>query len=384
MVEEEDIDEDEQPDLDEETTLDADEIEKEQANETDEDVISSQILPLLEQKSKLKVYERCIALISLVLETFINKLASSGSQQLEQIRRSVDFKIKLIFFYRAISDELNMTHLRSIILSVFELNQQPRTSTRLSRENKKLAIRFLNMCCTSIKRLQEKSSSSGSGESEKSKKSNGTVATPTSRLGDVNCLSFFNVLRVLLRAESESDDSDETGESTAIIGQIQMCDEATASRNLVSKLVADYMTDLIVKNKLDFLLHQCQPIFTLEWLCILAGQNVPINKWLLSNISSWVRDMLVVHRNMNVRYKTACLLAQLVPNRQFGHGYTHGRGLLPFIPTSTSPNIAQQSTLPPELNLGFETPECKSVSVIICLIIVIKFLITRLIRYYTK
>ena len=132
----------------------------------------------------------------------------------------------------------------------------------------------------------------------------------------------------------------------------------------------------IILDKLEFLINSA-PYHTLQWLASICFANRRIQQWLLDNMGLWVKSCLINHKQTNIRFSTAILLANLVPNRMFRETFTSNRNMLiPFKPppppnqqgganlaSNSTSNSSILSTLnqPAELNCEFDSVECKSV-----------------------
>ena len=315
-------------------------------NETEDTDESNgdQVIPLHEQKSKLKVFEKCLNLISDLYDSSLTN--SSFSPQPPKFAH----KLKLNFFHKCLLDHLSLGHVKNILLAIMRLSNGAcsNRSARLSRENLLLASKFVAMCCKSIRKLQEKSEGGGGGSGESKKGGVSSATTPiTVRLeADDRCVPFYTMLGSLLVS---SDDESVT-------------ETDTAAGDYVLALIGLKFTDLIVA-QLFFLLIQCAPYHTLQWLVSVSSTNRQVEGWLLSNLERWTRELLIEHRHTNVRFSAALLLAQLVPNRAFRLIYSQNRNMLmPY--NFSAGNKANLGSLEPgcsELDLKFESEECKKV-----------------------
>lgn len=127
------------------------------------------------------------------------------------------------------------------------------------------------------------------------------------------------------------------------------------------------------------LLFTLAPYNTLQWLASVCYANRPIQEWLLDNMSLWVKPLLVNHKQTNIRFSAAILLANLVPNRSFRETFTSNRNMLvPFNPSSnnssnsllnlTANNSPSNNSSvhsgynqPAELNYDFDSENCKNI-----------------------
>ncbi len=106
------------------------------------------------------------------------------------------------------------------------------------------------------------------------------------------------------------------------------------------------------------------PYYALQWLASVSSFNKPIQTWLLDNMSTWVKPLLIGHKQTNVRFSAANLLANLVPNRLFRDSFNSNRNMLvPFKPllAATSNNNNNNNNRCNEINLDFDSMECKEV-----------------------
>ena len=131
----------------------------------------------------------------------------------------------------------------------------------------------------------------------------------------------------------------------------------------------------IIIDRLELLITSA-PYHTLQWLASVCYANKPIQEWLLDNMSFWVKQLLINHKQTNIRFSAAILLANLIPNRQFRETFTSNRNMLiPFKNQATNSllNLTSNSTsnssvlsnsnnqTTTELNYDFESEECKKV-----------------------
>jgi len=160
------------------------------------------IIPLHDQKSKLKVFEKIIALISFLSEQHSNYIHNQHhnfnkdtsknmpEKAMDTEKVSIDennskkntHKLNLNFFYKSILDKTNLKDVVNILFSLMRMNlcnyshmsedqklKKKQIANNLNgnlshTENQTLAEKFVNMCCKSIKRLQEKN---GNSENER-------------------------------------------------------------------------------------------------------------------------------------------------------------------------------------------------------------------------
>lgn len=127
----------------------------------------------------------------------------------------------------------------------------------------------------------------------------------------------------------------------------------------------------IILDRLEMLINSA-PYHSLQWLASVCYANKPIQEWLLNNMNIWVKPLLISHKQTNIRFSAAILLANLVPNRNFRETFTSSRNMLvPYkTPNSnnsllnlTSNSTSNSSLLSgynqPELNYDFDSEECK-------------------------
>jgi hypothetical protein len=144
-------------------------------------------------------------------------------------------------------------------------------------------------------------------------------------------------------------------------------------------------TDLII-SKLPTLLESA-PYHGLQWLSTLVICNIKIHNWCLDNLKFWCKPYLIAHKQTNIRFTAAVLLANLVPNKIFRDSYSANRNMyIPFKPphqqyidnnealssssssssslttTPTSTPSKQAATTPATiLNFDFNSSECKTI-----------------------
>jgi len=198
------------------------------------------------------------------------------------------------------------------------------------------------MCCRSIKRIQAKATG---GDNDRA-------------------IPFFNIF----------------GNSCMGLLETSSDDVSSDRRHDFDQFNVDF-TEIII-NHLESLITTA-PYHCLQWLASVCFSNKKIQTWLLDNMSLWVRLLLISHKQTNVRFSAAILLANLVPNRKFRETFTSNRNMLvPFKPVSqqnvnsgsetllTNVNSASTSSssltetaaqTSNELNLDFESNECKQV-----------------------
>ena len=151
------------------------------------------IIPLHDQKSKLKVFEKIISLISLLTEqnsifthrqhhnfTLNDTSVITPSDKImvdaeiaKNKSHNTNQKLNLNFFYKSILDKTNLKDVGNILFSLMRTNLCRNSHLSDEQKSKKnhhhhhhghhqhhnhhsLASKFVNMCCKSIKRLQEK------------------------------------------------------------------------------------------------------------------------------------------------------------------------------------------------------------------------------------
>lgn len=182
------------------------------------------IIPLHDQKSKLKVFEKIISLISFLseqnsiyihnqhhnLNKDVEKLIDSDKQVADEnsSKKNVH-KLNLNFFYKSILDKTNLKDVGNIFFSLMRMNlcqythlteeqklKRKHITTILNNnfnqsDNQILAEKFVNMCCKSVKRLQEKN---GNNENER-------------------CAPFFKILWNFLLIKNVSSNSNVTSEN---------------------------------------------------------------------------------------------------------------------------------------------------------------------------
>jgi hypothetical protein len=295
-------------------------------NESLDDSDIDEITPLQEQKSKLKVFEKSLALVSHLCD------AAVVNQQNEPFA----YRLRLNFFYKCILDELSMGNVRSVMLAMFRLdNPNGSKNGRLNRENRLFARKIVDMCCRSIQKMHEKLSGANSG--------GGSDRKPqTIKLdADDRCVAFYSMMGMLLELSDEEQLKERRDQYLISLGA--------------------HFTDLIVR-KLFYLLMQCGAYYTLQWLVSICQQHRQISEWLLENMELWAKELLIEHKHTNVRYSAAVLLKQLVPNRAFQVVYSQNRNiLLPFNPSIKLPANVEASDDSSEPNLSFDSVECKRV-----------------------
>ena len=368
------------------------------------------IIPLHDQKSKLKVFEKLIGLVYFLSDKNSiychnlhhqsarkHKLSTQSAKEndadeamavdsprnedLAKKERKNSFSknhahvnghhLKLNYFYKSILDEINLSQSMNTLFSIMRTNRCSHSHPNESQHaNKKknadaLAVKFVNMCCKSIKRLQEKNPSEND-----------------------RCVPFFTILGncTLASFEIEAESLTEAGDFDMGIdnesreaGAHADCPNCQECRSIKTDF-----TQLVI-NKIEFLLD-CAPFHTLKWLASVCALNKRIQKWLLDNLSIWVKKLLVAHKQTNIRFSAANLLVSLVPNRLFRETFTSNRNMLvPFKPPSQSSqnnvSIAEQlanqssasllnksnsnsslsSQNSSEQNFEFESAECKQV-----------------------
>ena len=114
-----------------------------------------------DQKSKLKVFEQILALVGLLSER--NAQHQHSVHHSQKMKMKSKQKLKLNFFHKAILDDI------AIILSMIRINScgcshvgqgtlPPPTNTKQPAASKVFAEKFIDMCCRSIQRIQEKNS----------------------------------------------------------------------------------------------------------------------------------------------------------------------------------------------------------------------------------
>ena len=121
-------------------------------------------------------------------------------------------------------------------------------------------------------------------------------------------------------------------------------------------------------NKFEYLFKHA-PFHTLQWLTSMSPKNKRLQTWLLDNMNIWVPQLLLNSKQSNIRFSTAILLANLVPNRYFRDLFTSNRNMLvPFRPNklasvslSTSSIESLTETKCEAKNIPFESEECKSI-----------------------
>ena len=201
------------------------------------------------------------------------------------------------------------------------------------------------MCCRSIKRIQAKASADND-----------------------RAITFFNTFGNSCMGLLETPPtSDEPAPS---------CDNCQRCQQLNIDFTG------IIISRLESLITAA-PYHSLQWLASVCYANKQIQTWLLDNMSLWVRPLLISHKQTNVRFSAAILLANLVPNRKFRETFTSNRNMLvPFrspsqqvvnngsgsllanlnsASTSSSSLAEVAGRATSELNVEFESEECKEV-----------------------
>lgn len=329
------------------------------SNSIDEDVIT-----VHDQKSKLKVFEKILALISQLSEKNAEHRHELHHCNLnETILEAEDFKIlkknqklKLNFFYKAILDDINLNHVKIILFSLIRINNccyshtNPIKINKMSKKIHQFAERFVDMCCKSIKRIQEKNNT----ENDRS------IAF-FNMFGN-NCMGLLETYNLPNMVSNEDLEEDEETHVKTGCSKCLECQE--------NKL--DFT--LIIVDRLEYLLNSA-PYHTLQWLASVCYANNKIQEWLLENMSLWVKPLLIHHKQTNIRFSAAILLANLIPNRNFRETFTSNRNMLvPFKnqnANSSLLNLASNSTSSSsivssynqfsELNYEFDSEECKQV-----------------------
>lgn len=279
-------------------------------------------------------------------------------------------KLKLNFFYKAILDDINLNHVKIVLLSLIRINNcrhshvepQSTNKVKVKKKNQLFAIRFIDMCCKSIKRIQERNTT----ENDRS-------------------IPFFNMLGnscMGLLEPGSSGQSTNISASTSNFSEIENEDEAVKKPSDCSSCVSCQEDKIdftpIIIDRLESLIESA-PYHTLQWLASVCYANKRIQEWLLQNMSLWVKPTLINQKQTNIRFSAAILLANLVPNSAFRETFTSNRNMLvPFkqqnsgnnnnssLLNTTSNSTSNSSVMSTcnqttELNYEFESDECKKV-----------------------
>ena len=332
-----------------------------------------EIIPLHDQKSKLKVFEKILSLISLLTEKNAQHQHDMHHDSVNGHTESLTYlkmnqKLKLNFFYKTILDDINLNHVKIILLSLIRINScryshaDQECTTKVKKKNQFFAMRFIDMCCKSIKRIQEKSTT----ENDRS-------------------IPFFNMLgnscMGLLETSSSNQLTSLAVSTSGNLIEIENEDEITkqptdCSNCLVCQENQIDFTPIII-DRLELLIESA-PYHTLQWLASVCYANKSIQDWLLDNMSIWVKPLLIDQKQTNIRFSAAILLANLVPNRSFRETFTSNRNMLvPFkqpsgnnnnssllnMTANSTSNSSAMSTYnqTADLNYEFESDECKKV-----------------------
>ena len=115
------------------------------------------IIPLHDQKSKLKVFEKILSLISLLSEksalhehNLHHQLESAETAEPKAKLFSKKYqKTKLNFFYKAILDDINLNHNKIILYSLLRINlcrraHQNDSTKRAHKQNNLFAVKFVD------------------------------------------------------------------------------------------------------------------------------------------------------------------------------------------------------------------------------------------------
>jgi hypothetical protein len=351
---------------------DNDQEEEEEEEEDQED----DIIPLHDQKSKLKVLEKIISLICLLCEEHSLYVHSQHHLDVHQDGvhhddNNVTLKLNLNFFHKAILDKANLKDIAATLFALMRSNHcrsshdaPAAPAAAANSSSKSLAFKFINMCCKSIKRLQ--------------------LNTTTSE--NERCVPFFKILWniSLLKQTIITNKNNETTTTTTtpskrrkrvsspspecadcIKCQNNRVDSDSDSDSNNNNNNNNNMTHLVIE-RLEFLL-ECAPYHTLQWLGTACLTNRFIQRWLLDHMNIWVKRLLVIHRQTNVRFSAAILLVNLVPNRLFRETFTSNRNMLvPFKPptppsTPSTPELESAERTELLFNYDFHSQQCKSV-----------------------
>lgn len=253
------------------------------------------------------------------------------------------FKLKFFFFYNAILDDLNLNSIKSILFSILRAKlctsshsvQEKEEEEKILKKLRNFATKFINMCIRAIRKLQTKQAN----ENER-------------------CMPFFNALGSLFLGKSERINLED---QNSINTECTKC--TTCVQDLEDRI--DFVQLIIDRVKVLF---DSAPYHTLQWLISVCGLNRKIEQWLLDNMSTWVRALLIDSKQTQIRFSAGILLVNLVPDRMFRQAFTSNRNmLLPYkIKQQNTTTTSADSSLSDEansneLNYSFDTPECKQV-----------------------
>lgn len=249
---------------------------------------TSDIIPIQDHKSKSKVFDKIINLISLLVEH-----CHEGFSQDDRLALIGEHE-EMIFLYRAIFDDRNLHSIRNIIYTLVKLDSN-------------LSSKVIDMIVGAIKKLHNE-----------------------------NCAQFFNILGNASMGLLEYDSLENT------------------------KLE---FTELII-HKLPILLENSSG-YALQWLANLVTCKENVRQWMFENMKLWVKPYLIAHKQTNIRFNTAVLLANLIPNKAFREGYTSNRSM--FMPFFKQTEV--RSDEGSSLNIDFNNSECKTIlhTIIECL-----------------
>ncbi len=174
------------------------------------------IMPLQNQKSKLKVFEKIFSFLSLLFDNYV-KIVQNRIEMMSKNSNlkfdNINYKLKLNFFYKSIIDELNLSNIRSILNGIFCLNfyenelknshSDNNNWTSSCKENKIFAVNMINMCCVTIRRLQQNKLNT-----KNSKGNNKPIKLDT----EERCVHFFSMLDNLISPIEESNEKQELNE----------------------------------------------------------------------------------------------------------------------------------------------------------------------------
>jgi ketosteroid isomerase-like protein len=140
-------------------------------DEVEEDDDDKDIIPIHDQNSKLKVFEKIIALIAYLVgmntqyQHSVHHHPDSSSDPNKKLAKAKNQKLNLNFFYKSILDDINIKNVRNILVSLIRASscryshlssQEPAVLEKKQQKNHLFTVKFIDMCCKSIKRLQSK------------------------------------------------------------------------------------------------------------------------------------------------------------------------------------------------------------------------------------
>ncbi len=320
------------------------------------------IIPIHDQKSKLKVFEKIITLIAHLVEMntqyqhSVHHHHHPDSNSNRKLIKAKNQKLNLNFFYKSILDDININNVRNILVSLIRAgacryshlsSQEPAVIEKKQQKNHLFTVKFIDMCCKSIKRLQSKNGLSiANSEQDRS-------MPFWHMLGNYSCglLEIDHCDRLMQQQQQQN--QEHQFKKVASSEDCPKCAECQEIKVNFTEIIID---------KLKYLID-ATPYYALQWMASVSSFNKPIQQWLLDNMSVWVKPLLVAHKQTNVRFSAANLLANLVPNRVFRDSFNSNRNMLiPFKPATAAAAVqSQQNSRCNEINFDFDSQECKSV-----------------------